>query len=217
MSEDGYVLDHPRPIAAEAPYTYFLPSPEILAALAPGDLVKLIFRPIPPREKWGAERMWVIITEADGERLVGSLDNEPDDVPSLKPGDPVEFARHHVIDFDWAEGRAEPPPSSPTCRTFWDRCLVDRCVLEDGARIHFVYRGESNLTEDGDEYADSGWRIRGDYRGLDQEEIDARTCDYVALGAVLNRDDSWLNLIDSPIGSAFIRDWETGDFVPLDE
>lgn len=38
-----YTLDDPRPIAEGAPYTFYLPSTEEIAAVGPGDLVKLLF------------------------------------------------------------------------------------------------------------------------------------------------------------------------------
>ena len=66
-----YEIDDPRPIAAGAPYTYYLPSENELLALMPGDLVKLLFRSIPRGPKFAVERMWVIITAADGDVLQG--------------------------------------------------------------------------------------------------------------------------------------------------
>jgi hypothetical protein len=214
VTGSGYVLDDPRPIAAEAPYTYFLPARAELEALAEGDLVQLIFRPVPAREKWDAERMWVTIVAADDERLTGRLDTAPDDIPCLQLGDVVDFQRHHVIDCIWSETRVEPPPSRPVVRDYWERCLVDRCVIKDRIPVHYLYREEPDFTQDGDKYPDSGWRIRGDYRGLTDEEIDVRECDYIAIGPVLNVDDSWLHLIDEPVGARFIRDWATGKFIP---
>lgn len=209
-----YALDDPRPIAAEAPYTYFLPSEAELAALEPGDLVKLIFRPLTPDRKWDAERMWVIVDNVEAEKLQGRLDNVPDDVPGLAVGDQVEFERYHVVDCDWSDERTQPSPDRPIRREYWERCMVDSCVLNDGAKVHYLYREEPDVAAESDEYPDSGWRIQGDYRGVSDEAFDAREGDYVALGAVLNVDDSWLHLIDAPAGAAFIRDWEDDRFVP---
>ena len=215
MSVLSYTVDDPRPIAEEAPYTYFLPAPEELAALLPGDQVKLIFRPVTPGDKWDAERMWVTIDTVDGDDISGRLDNEPEDNPHLHLGDIVSFKHHHVISVIWALNRGEIPPAPPEERGYWGRCLVDRCVIEDGTPVHHLYREEPEPPpEDG--YPDSGWCIRGDFRELSNEEIDARKVDFVALGLVLNHDDSWLHLIDEPIGSAFIRDWESGAFVPAE-
>jgi hypothetical protein len=217
MSEIGYVLDDPRAIAAEAPYTYYLPPSAELAAIAEADLVQLVFRPMPAREKWGAERMWVTVTRAEGDQLEGTLESTPNDMPFLKPGDLIRFERFHVIDCIWADERPTPPPTVPRKRSYWDRCLVDRCVIDDRVPVHYLYREEPCLNEEGDEDADSGWRIRGDYRSLRNDEINARETLYLALGRVLNVDDSWLYLIDSPVGSAFIKDWESGGYIPLDE
>lgn len=209
-----YEIDDPRPIAFDAPYTYFLPSENEILALAPGDQVKLVFRSIPPGLKFEAERMWVTITAVDGDRLAGDLDNIPSDMPQIRLGDEVSFQRSDVIDITWGDDRADRPPSPPPRREYWDRCLVDDCVLHAGAKVHFVYREEPDEAAKDDRYPDSGWRIRGDYRDTTDKELGDRQLAYVALGAVLNRDDSWLPLIDEPVGSAFIRNWETGEFKP---
>ncbi len=95
-----YRIEDPRPIAADAPYTFYLPSENELLSVAPGDLVKIIFESIPPSPQWDAERMWVIVTKVEGEELTGTLDNEPADIPQLKAGDIVQFQRWHIIDID---------------------------------------------------------------------------------------------------------------------
>nr|WP_221230906.1 DUF2185 domain-containing protein [Sphingobium subterraneum] len=203
----------PRPEAEVAPYTYFLPSENELLALEQGDQVKIIIRSIPESLVWDAERMWFTIIAADGERLVGELDNEPSDIPQIRPGLAVSFNRTDVIDILWNPERRASPPSSPGRREYWARCLVDACLIQEHLPAHFLYREEPELAQGDDKYPDSGWRIRADYRGLTDEEIDAREMQYVALGVPLNCDDSWLHLIDEPIGSAYIRDWETGKFI----
>ncbi len=42
---------------------------------------------------------------------------------------------------------------------------------------------------------------------------DARRTRYVALGAVPNKDDSWLPYLDAPVGNALMRDFETNTYV----
>lgn len=206
-----YEIDDPRPIAENAPYTYFLPSENELLALQPGDQAKIIFRSIPPGRLWDAERMWIDITAADGDSLTGALDNNPSDTPQLKAGDVIQFKRSDVIDLIWDEERTTPPPPRTGRSEYWDRCLVDRCVIDDGMKVHYLYREEPEITPD-DRYPDSGWRIRGDYRGIDDTELGDRETEYIALGSVLNHDDSWLHLIDEPVGTAFIRNWESDMF-----
>ena len=213
MRNPAYYLDDPRPTQKQAPYTFFLPDPRRLEALEPGDHAKLIFVPTTEGTKYGAERMWVHIIEKEGTIYRGKLDNIPDDVPGLSLGDIVKFEAWHIIDAKFHDKQKEKSLKFPR-RTFYERCLVDKCVLDDGTKVHFIYRENADLTDDGDKNPDSGWRIRGDWRGLSDEEVDARQCEYVALGAVLNRDDSWVRLIDKPEGAAYTRDWENDTFVP---
>lgn len=208
-----YEIEDPRPTAREAPYTYYLPSENELLAVQPGDIAKIIFRSIPGGDRFDAERMWVIVTAAEGDTLTGSLDNQPADMPQLKPGDSVTFKRWQIIDIDWADRRAPPAPAAPVRRWYWDRCFVDDQILDGRLKVGFLYREEPDPPREGDTYPDSGWRFRCDTRALTDAEYENPEFSYIALGKVLNGDDSWLHLIDEPVGSAFLRDWSTGKFV----
>ncbi|HEV2866399.1 MAG TPA: DUF2185 domain-containing protein [Allosphingosinicella sp.] len=214
MEPAPFTLDDPRENARDAPYTYFLPSGEELAAIEPDDQVKLVFRSVPPSDRWDAERMWVTVEDANGDHLQGRLDNEPSDMPLLAVGAPVSFQRHHVVAINWGSDRSRPPPEPPERREYWDRCMVDGGVLYDEWWVYYLYREPPDLAGPEDKYPDSGWRIRGWREGLTDRETEESRAEYVALGAVLNRDDSWLHLIDAPVGSAFIRGSRDEQFRP---
>lgn len=214
MAQDdptGWELTDPRPIAAEAPYTFHLPSDAERAALDVGDLAKLVFAYHGPIDEYGVERMWVKIVEVGADRLAGLLENTPFEVRSpLRLGDTIDFQRHHVIDIEW-EHPEQAPPSQPS-RQYWDRCLVDQCVLDGEAPVEYLYREVPDMTQDGDTWPDSGWRIRGRRGDASEADYDNRKIAYIALGKVLNADDSWLHLIDMPEGCCFERDLTTGEY-----
>jgi hypothetical protein len=207
-------IDDPRPVAATAPYTYYLLAEELLAAIAVGDLVKAVFRPLPADRKYDAERMWVRVTAIDGDLLTGELDNDPLDMPQLQAGSIVQIPRAHVIDIDWADPENAPRKSSR--RWYWERCMVDECVAEGRCHADYLYREEPDLTRDGDKEPDSGWRIRGTQEAIDADAANGREAMYIALGAVLNKDDRWLHLIDEPVGGAFQWWGEEQRYVRLD-
>jgi len=205
------LMDGPE-LRKVAPYTFFLPHPDYVDALEVGDQAKLGFKYDPPGEQYGGERMWVLIEEIDGDRYRGTLGNEPEE-SFLSYGDKVEFERKHILDVNYAEGKAEPVVQHT--RSYWARCLVDECVLYEDIPVEYIYREEPEELE-GDKYPDSGWRIRGRQGEATDEEMEGRDVSFVALGAVLNKDDSWIDLIDAPLGSAFMRNFEANRYEPVE-
>jgi hypothetical protein len=198
--------------AAEFPYTFFVPALEIRNQVAVGDHVKLAFEYLWETEEYSGERMWVDITEKNGPSFKGLLDNEPTE-KGLDLGMEIEFGVENIIEIKWLKPEAHRPVTE---RRYYDeRCLVDECVLEDGVPIEYIYREEPDMGSDGDKYPDSGWRIRGRMDDdATEEELEEREIAYVSLAAVLNHDDSFLPLIDAPIGSAFMRDFDRDSYDP---
>lgn len=210
----SYKLIDPRPLVKENPYTYFVPTAQQLKDIAPGDKVYVTFQAVPRRPKWDSERMWVVVTEAKDDRLRGILDNQPDDLPALTKGDKVAFDRWHVISLDWSNPKIAARYPTGT-REYWERCLVDQAVIDGKLKVEYLYREAPDMTQQ-DHYPDSGWRIRGDTRKASDKQIQKRPAAYVAIGLVLNQDDSFLPLIDEPVGSAFERNYKTGKFTRLE-
>ena len=214
-SPPDYTILDPREVAAKARFTYYLPSAVEIEAIGVGDLVKLVFEYLHDVEEWGAERMWVKITAISDTHLTGQLDNQPyEPSTSLAPDDEIQFHRFNVIDIMWDDPATAP--AKPERREYWDRCIVDGCVLDGSEPVEYLYREKPEPPPEDEKDPDSGWRIRGRFGDASDAEIDNREAHYVALGAVLNRDDSWLHLLDEPIGSSFIRDFDSGDYKAAD-
>lgn len=192
------------PIAAANPYTFYKPSPELISRVRPGEVVKLIFDfDCDDPEAPGAERMWVVVEAVLGEgRFRGRLDNEPAWIEDLKAGDPISFEARHVIN-------TEHDDDDNLVERFIKRCYVTNRVLRDGKLVGYLYR-EAPDRED-----DSGWRITANDES-DEYMDSAENLAYVSLGAVLSRDDSFRDLLDAPVGSAFVRDPISSRFDPAD-
>ena len=189
------------PIAAENPYTFYKPSRDVIGRVRPGETVKLIFRfessdPKAP----SAERMWVIVEEVRSNGTFrGRLDNEPRYITDLKIGAHIEFEPCHVIN-------TEHDDNENLVDRYIKRCFVTNRVLRDGQRVGYLYR------EDPDEEKDSGWRLTANDESEEYME-NSDNLAYVSLGAVLSKDDTFRHLLESPVGAAFVRDEESGEFI----
>ena len=209
MKEDRpFRLANAETLAAKAPYTFFIPSRAEREAIAPGAMANLVFEYLWDSRKLNGERMWVKVTHVDGQELTGLLDNRPYE-EGLEEGMVVNFTPANVVEIEWGE---LPHPDVPAQRQFWERCFVDSCVIEDGVPIGFLYREQPDLEGSDEKYPDSGWRIRGRETDDPDDSLDQRKIAYVALGAVLNEDASILPLLDAPVGSAFTRDADSGEY-----
>jgi hypothetical protein len=206
-----FSLDDPQLIAANAPYTFFLPPPTWLTALQPGDWVQAIFRPIPQDRKFDAERMWVRIERVLPNGITGILDTDPSDMPQLAVGAELFVPLDYVIDVQFADGHQPPPPILR--KEYWGRCMVDQCVTDGRSPVDYFYREVGDLGAASDRYPDSGWRLRGSESAIEEDEERGLPPQYIAIGVVLNADDSWLHLIDEPVGAGFRRSDETDTFV----
>lgn len=196
-------LENADLIAAGHRYTFYKPPPAIIQRIAVGEVVKLIFRfESDDPEAPSAERMWVQVEEIGAQGCFkGRLDNVPQYIPDLKLGDPVDFQACHIIN-------TEHDDDNNLVERYIKRCFVTNRVLHDGAQIGCLYR------ETPDEEKDSGWRITANDES-DEYMDNAKNIAYVSLGAVLSKDDSIVMLLDSPVGSTFVRDAATGQFVPV--
>jgi hypothetical protein len=206
----AFSLRDPRPIALEAPYTFFLPKKPELNALSKGDFVKICFCDLPQSEVGGAERMWVEITHRDGDKFVGTLESSPVELTQILPGDRIRFCAFHIYDVDSQDCVEFSDIDSDEDR-FFELCLVDKLILDGKRPVSFIYREAPMPPNERRKARDSGWRIRCDFLEGDEEAVE-----FVALGVVLNKDDSWLHLIGEPTGSAFIREHGTSDYRKTD-
>lgn len=188
-------------LSAESKYTFYKPSREIIEQVAPGEVVKLIFRfESEDPEAPAAERMWVLVDEVQNDgHFRGRLNNEPKYIQDLKLDDPVEFDACHIIN-------TEHEDDDNIVERYIKRCFVTKRVLYEGYRVGYLYR------EDPDEERDSGWRVTSNTE-TDEYMDDAENIAYVSLGAVLSKDDSFISLLEQPAGSIFVRDPETGEFI----
>lgn len=211
--ETVWYLEDARELAEAAPYTFYIPSPEVIAMLKPGDEVKLIFRYDEEydddEEDVAVERMWVRITGIDGDDFRGELDNDPVAIPDLQAGDEIEFASYHITDTQLDD----PVPN--IIQQYAASCYVTERVLYDEQPVGVLYR--ENPDDAGEDMPDfSGWNIMaGDEDDAYLEDPD--NWHYVALGSVLNIDDRIIDILDAPFDSEFEYDAEEGAFVEVED
>jgi hypothetical protein len=196
-------------LAAANKYTFYRPSAAAIGKVAVGDNVKLIFEYDNDNpDGWTGERMWVLVDRIDGQgHFRGRLDNDPRHISDLHAGDTVEFSDIHIIQVEHDDDSGDNIVSR-----YRPRCFVTARVLHDGAPIGYLYREAPELGLDDD----SGWRIMAGDETAEYMDNPENSF-YVSLGAVLNRDDAILPLLDAKVGSTFERLADGGGFVPVED
>jgi hypothetical protein len=188
-------------VAAENKYTFFKSSRFEISKVAVGEIVKLIFEfESDDPEASRAERMWVEVSEVlPNEGFKGLLANEPKFIKDLREGDPVEFSACHIINTPHDD-------DDNIVENYLKRCFVTNRIMKDGEKVRYLYR------EEPDNDNDSGWRLmRNDESDEYMENAD--NISFVSLGAVLSKDDSFVDLLNEPAGTAFVFDDSLQKFV----
>ncbi len=96
MDDDGYELQLLHDSEPE------VASDDVRFAAEPGDMVKLIFMykdPVRNHGLYGAERMWVEVTEHGDNCLIGRLDNVPQFTDLLPTDAQIKFHPKHILNF----------------------------------------------------------------------------------------------------------------------
>jgi hypothetical protein len=206
--ETIWYLEDARELAEAAPYTFYVPSPEVIARLRPGDMVKLIFRYDEDGDVSG-EALWLRLSEVDGDEFIGLLDSAPASTPDLQVGDEIEFNIYHIVDTQLED----PVPN--IVQQYAPGCFVTRRVYDDEHPVAALYReSPDDLEEEMPNF--SGWNIMaGDE---DDDYLDnPDNWVYVPLGSVLDIDDRIIDVLDAPYDSEFVYDPESDSFVEVED
>ncbi len=154
-NKEPYTLEDAAELNKQYPRTFITPSQLEIDSLTPGALVKLIFILDEPIEGCGAERMWVEITERNGDIFSGILTNAPRYIESISAGDTITFCSNNIAAI-YVRGAA--PFDREKYATVTKRALENR-------QINWVVRTDDLVNEQ-----DSGWQFF--YGDEDEEYLD---------------------------------------------
>ncbi|MBH5316520.1 DUF2185 domain-containing protein [Paenibacillus sp. GSMTC-2017] len=194
-------LDSVVELHKEAPYTFYLPSDQVIEKLTVGDLVKLIFMSIEELEsEYNGERMWVEIISRNGSDFVGKLANQPHYLNSLQYGDLIDFNAIHIC-----ATKLDDPWSADMDYYFDNKVVVSNDVLSRN-EFNFLLRFNPNNEDD------LGWVFFSGH-----EEEDANNTQVISVGVMLNIDDSILAFINDPAPCAYERDKITSKLLKIED
>ena len=91
-----YSIDDGEAMHRSAPETFWIPSAQERAALQPGEYVRLGFR-LEVESLSIGERMWVQVTQREGDSYIGRLANAPERIIMLRFRDLVRFKARNVL------------------------------------------------------------------------------------------------------------------------
>ena len=181
------------------PYTFYKPSDGVLDKLKAGDVVKLVIeQKLPGSNVNSAQRASVEIMELSGEKYTGRLLSRPDCIEGVGPL--VEFEGRNVFDTAYLDNQ------SVELERYAQHCKVANGVLYEHEKIFLLKRAPP------DKDRDSGWTMLGE-NDFDEFIDDPYETALVSIGVVLNIEDTFIHLLDEPIGSEFLWDKAKNSFV----
>ncbi|MBV7533115.1 DUF2185 domain-containing protein [Chitinophaga sp. sic0106] len=194
----SYYLQDIRKEASLHPRHFLAPTPEEIASLRVGNMVRLFFVfNFKTEDNCRAERMWVEISEISGEAFKGYLTNQPHYIQDLNKGDEVSFTAGQIatilVQPQFDESR---------------KAIITLRALEKG-EINWALCAEPDNAED------SGWQL---FHG-DEDDAYLGNPDHVAiisLAEVLNFEPRLENVFASD-HPAFEWDPEINDFVAVQD
>jgi len=187
-------LDNAVELHKKSPYTFYLPSEQIVQQLQAGDKVKLIFMSETVLENgYEGERMWVEIMERAGNDFKGKLVNQPFYLDSLQYGDIIHFSSIHICNT-----QLDDPYSKEMDFYFENKITVSNDVLARN-EFNFMLRFEPN------DESDLGWVF---FSGYEQDDFntDPDNFQVISVGKMLNIDDSILEFLHDSIPCAYERE-----------
>ncbi|MFJ7973691.1 DUF2185 domain-containing protein [Psychrobacillus sp. NPDC096389] len=187
----SWYLDNVYERNKESPYTFYVPSKQVIDMLNVGDIVKLIFVAT-KNEEYAGERMWVEISYRQGNYFKGMLTNEPLNFKNLKYGQEITFQTEHICDTEY-----EDPTSSEWDYYFDAKIIVSNDVLER-KEFNFMLRDHAKDEQD------TGWSVLSGYED-DEFLNNPDNLQYISIGVILNIDDSILSFIEEPPLCAYER------------
>jgi hypothetical protein len=172
-----WVIEDATQLARENPRTFFIPSPEDIKLIKPGNSVKLIFCSTKPEVPFN-ERMWVMVKSANDGHFMGYLNNIPFTY-GLAYGDLIEFEDKHIIAIDYdCNDRSD---------LYFKDCLVSPSVLEDGALPCLI-----DWTPPEDEVF-SGWCVIAENEEGNLDNFEDLVC--ARVGEVVYHDNTFEHLL----------------------
>lgn len=79
------------------PKTFEIPTEKTKKEIKPVDFVKLCFEKLQKASSFNSERMWVKVISIKGEKLSGTIANDPVIFEELKYDDKIKFETKHII------------------------------------------------------------------------------------------------------------------------
>lgn len=192
--EKTYYLEDVTIAAHENPRHFTIPTDAEIEQLQVGKLVRLFFAlNFKPDDGCRAERMWVEISEINGNRFSGYLTNKPVYIQELAPGDVIHFEKQNIASILLPHWPDETKMA-----------IITRKAL-DARSINWLLRDKPNNPQD------SGWQL---FYGDEDEAYlsDAKNATIISLGKVLEFEPRLEQAFTSD-HTAFEWNEEAGDFV----